>query len=265
MKLHCIGDSHTLFFMGYNIITTQYPYVSQSLFSNIYCHWLGPALAFSLNKEKSTIDSWKKIQTIAATLNPADDVLLFCFGEIDCRAHILYQSKNNGIPVNDVIKNTVDCYMETVESLIKKGFKVVTWNAVYSANFIDEGPNPDYPYYGSVAERNNATTLFNGLLSERAKQAGAYYIGISDLLFDQSSNLSYPGYYYDMIHLNNRLFIPAVKRINDALNGRLFSPRQFFIYYPRLMLAVAVIKITGAKKEILSALRKWYKKLKPYK
>ena len=262
MKLHCIGDSHTCFFMGYNVITSFYPFVSKSLFSNIYCHWLGPSLAYSLNKEKSSTDSWKKINSIVEKLNTEEDVLLFCVGEIDCRAHILYQAKQNNLSVQEVVSNTVHAYMEMVNSMIQRGFRVVVWNVIYSANFIDEGPNPEYPYYGTIAERNAATTVFNQLLREKATAAGAFFTDVSDYLFDSTTNLASEKYYYDMIHLNNRLFLTAVNRINDCFDGKLFSKEQFFLYYFKLAFAVSVSSFKNWKKQAVIRARRVYQKLK---
>lgn len=262
MKLHCIGDSHTCFFMGYNVITSFYPAVTQSLFSNIYCYWLGPSLAYSVNKEKSSTDSFKKIMDITENLNPAEDALLFCLGEIDCRAHILYQAEQKGISVEEVINNTVSAYMETISMLIQKNFKVLVWNVVYSANFLDEGPNPEFPYFGTIAQRNAATTMFNNLLCDRAGKAGAFFININDQLFDTANNIAFEKYYYDMIHLNNRLFLTAVNRINGCFDGKLISKYQFALYYLKLALAVSGVYIANRKTQILTGLRKLYQKLK---
>ena len=75
---------------------------------------------------------------------------MLCFGEIDCRCHIVKQADKRKVPTEMVVKDCVNNYFEVIDELNQLGFKVFIWNAVPTA----ESFNTDYPIYGSHLERN---------------------------------------------------------------------------------------------------------------
>jgi hypothetical protein len=76
-SIYVIGDSHIGIF------------TRSSLFMVFH---IGPATAYNLIKETSTIGSNEKIQKIISLMKKGD-ILIPVFGEIDCRIHIYYQFK----------------------------------------------------------------------------------------------------------------------------------------------------------------------------
>lgn len=234
MKLHCIGDSHCSFFLGYNEIPAEYPFVAKSLIQNIYCYRLGASLAFNVNKYNSATNSRQKIEQIIASLNPNEDIILLCFGEIDCRAHILKQAEKLQLDYKKVIENCISNYLEMVTVIRNKGYSVLLWNAVYSANYEEKNTELEFPYYGTVQERNKVTAEFNLQLANKTLEIGIDFLNISALLIDKQSGLTKDKYYFDSVHLNNRLFVLVVKKINAIFNNKLFNYIQFFSYKIRL-------------------------------
>jgi hypothetical protein len=74
--IHCIGDSHVMVFTGVDEIKEN----NDSL-PFFRTHWIGPRTAFNIIDKTDTIS-----RIIKSNVKEGDDIL-FCFGEIDCRAH----------------------------------------------------------------------------------------------------------------------------------------------------------------------------------
>ncbi len=234
MNLHCIGDSHCAFFLGYDTIPGEYPVVENSLLQKIYCYRLGSALAFNCNKYGTTTKSKEKIETIITNLDPQNDMILFSFGEIDCRAHILKQCEIKNMGFEKIVEECISNYWQLITEVHQYGFKIVIWNAVYSANYEERNPNLQYPYFGTVQQRNTVTEFFNIQLKTKANKAGIIFLDISTFLIDTSSKLTIESYYFDAVHLNNRLFLTTIAKINGFFDAPIFSKKQIFAYKMKL-------------------------------
>jgi hypothetical protein len=234
MNLHCIGDSHCAFFLGYDHMPDEYPQVTRSLFRNVFCHRLGPSLAYNAYQYGTTTRTREKIETLLSELDSRSDIILLSFGEIDCRAHILKQCQQTGKSLNDVVKGCVDNYWQLIEHIRSSGFRVVVWNAVYSANFMELNPNLEYPYYGTVQQRNEATECFNRMLANRAAETSIGFLDITNHLLDASGNTTNSAYYFDSIHLNQKLFVRVMMMLNSKMPDPVFSKWQFVSYPLRL-------------------------------
>lgn len=258
MNLHSIGDSHCSFFLGYNTIINEYPYVAKSLVGKIYCYRIGPALAFNVNKYGTTTQSREKIEKILSYLNPEKDILMFCFGEIDCRAHILKQAESNKVPYPQIVTQCISNYLEMIRFARGRGFRVILWNAIYSANYKESIKGLEYPYYGNVHDRNKVTAEFNNQLRVAASKVGADFLNISSHLIDPETGLTNDSYYYDEIHMNNKLFIPVLKQINILMDKPIFGITEFLIYRGKLLVMhiLRLIKRNRVLKYIISFLRK---------
>src|SRR5688572_14012526 len=109
-KVVCIGDSHASFFAGQDLIQSVYPEASINTIPYLEGIRLGAVLAYSLHKENTTNRGRERLFELVSTLDKDQVSILFCFGEIDCRFHILNQADRQGISLEESVRNCVECY-----------------------------------------------------------------------------------------------------------------------------------------------------------
>ncbi len=226
MKLHCIGDSHTAFFTGYDKIQSEYPEIVFSIVSNILTYRIGAPLAFNLCEKVSKENSNKKLFAILKSLNIQEDFILLCFGEIDCRAHIIKQAEITNKSIEEVIENCINRYVSVVLEIKKMGFRVGVWNAIPSAIGINN-PNSEFPYYGKDLERNIVTKKFNERLAFFSINNQFNYWQIFDLLVDENLKTR-EKYYFDKVHLNSKLLPITLSKIVKDLPMLNFRKQDIF-------------------------------------
>ncbi len=201
--IHCIGDSHVAVFSGMDLVDGKYC----DTLPFFRTHYLGPHTAYNLMKRRDAIG-----RIIREHVKPGDAVML-CFGEIDCRAHLLRQSQVRGRQLEEVVDECADRYMEVVDFIKGLGFTVLLWNVVPArAEEIDYG---EYSSYGSCAERNHVTALFNKRLEYLCGIRGVAFISIFQKLLDGNGKGD-PAYYGDEIHLSQKA-MPLIMEEMDRL------------------------------------------------
>ena len=201
----------------------------------IFCYRLGPVLAYNLDKYGTATRGREMLDEILTTLDPRKDILLLSFGEIDCRAHILKQVQDKHRDFQEVVDSCVSNYMTAVKEITRRNFRVFIWNAVYSANFLEKNNDLEYPYRGTVRERNMVTEMFNRTLNSMAGTAGADFVDISGFLVDKDTGLTKDEFYQDSVHLNRRLFTLVIKIIDRLAGNCLFNWYDLAIYRLRYL------------------------------
>lgn len=119
------------------------------------------------------------IPNFSAPNHDENSVLLFCFGEVDCRCEIQKQV-DNGTDLNEVLDTLIDAYIRAIEKNVVKYHKVVivgvippTRRAEYEAT---NGPvDYRFPFVGTDLERQQITKLMNEKLEEKVKKNGKYF------------------------------------------------------------------------------------------
>ena len=96
LKIHTIGDSHA-----------KFPWINVSIENTkVIIHHLGPRLMYTVG-EKPWLTSIKNFNV------RRKDIIIYCFGEIDCRCHI-WNHKDLGY--KNVIKSLVNKYIQEFSS-----------------------------------------------------------------------------------------------------------------------------------------------------
>jgi hypothetical protein len=252
LRIHCIGDSHCCFFLGYDHISKEYPVVAKSLMPRTFCYRLGPVLAYNLNKYGTATRGKEMLDEILTGLDPKKDILLLSFGEIDCRAHILKQVREKNADAQEVVDSCVLNYMTAVKEMTRRNFRVFIWNAVYSANYLEKNNDLEYPYRGTVKERNMITEMYNRTLNAAAGAAGAVFVDISGFLIDRNTGLTKDEFYQDSVHLNRRLFTLAIRKINSPGGNSVYNWYDLPIYRLRYMIR----NIVDACTDVLEKLKR---------
>lgn len=201
-KIYCIGDSHASFFSGYNRVQLGWPNKTINKYTFLKSYRLGPVLAYNLCNFKTRSRGREKLLYILTHLIPSGNKVLFCFGEIDCRAHLLKQSELQKRDIHNIIRECVDRYFSVIKDTKEQGFDVIVWN-VMPSGITDDALEKEYPFYGTNIERNKVPKYFNEYLKQKLEKFNISFIDIFDkLVFENfETNVSY---YFDGVHLSQK-------------------------------------------------------------
>ena len=187
--IHCIGDSHVYLFSGVDMIA------GNDVLPYFKTYRLGPHTAYNAILRRNLIER------IIMNEVRQGDLIMFCFGEIDCRAHLIKQSELQKKPLKDVVTDCVDRYFKIFEIAKQYGFSLIAWNVPPSS--LEDIEYGEYSTYGSCKQRNETTQLFNELLKKRCEKYGVIFLSIFDKLID-TDGLTNTSYYLDQIHLSQK-------------------------------------------------------------
>ena len=197
--IHVVGDSHVVLFRG------SMPFLA---------HHLGAATAYNLNRKNSTTRSNEQLFKVINKLGKRDMVML-CFGEIDCRIHIYYQHKKSDgkYSIADLIDRTVSNYGEVMVQLKERGVNF----CIYCVSPATEvGNEYKYPFYGTLGIRSQINRMFNEKLRAFCQKNGYTFIDIYDRVADEDG-LMLKEYASDDIHLNKK----AVGLVREELGAKM--------------------------------------------
>jgi hypothetical protein len=189
--IHTFGDSHSYF--GWNNVP------------NINTHHLGPKLCFSIGRDGINISNYGVKE---------NDIVVFCFGEIDCRCHI-HKHINNDTTYKQIIDEIVDKYFFQINMNMSlyKNIKMCVYNVVPPIEKHNTGENPDFPYLGSDEERKSYVLYFNEKLKEKCKDNNYIFFDIYDKYIDNNGFLS-KTLGDGCVHIKNGIFIEKFVKEN---------------------------------------------------
>jgi hypothetical protein len=139
------------------------------------------------------------------------DYLFLCFGEIDIRNHIGFQSEKNGMSLSDNIKICVDRYMQTVKHLKDKGISVGVYGSPPSSVGYRETKG-----YGNVVIRNSMTIEFNEYLKSKCLEENIPFKDISKNLI-LPNGATDEKYIMDDIHLSQQVMPFLLQEFSDLV------------------------------------------------
>jgi hypothetical protein len=209
--IHCIGDSHSAVFSGKEEMQPIWPQRSDDKTPFFKSYRIGPATAYQLENKIPVID---EIITLNVKLD--SDYVLFCFGEVDIRAHLIKQAKIQNKTINEIVKECVDRYFSVLLHYKQKGVKVAAWGPI--ASWHDSKPYTGGPSFGSCFERNTATKEFNRYLEELCNINSIHFFSIYDSMVD-SNGITKPEYLDNWIgshiHLSQTAMPLIIKSFNE--------------------------------------------------
>jgi lysophospholipase L1-like esterase len=218
--IHCIGDSHVSLFGGADKIWPQWPGEVNSNVSELMVYHLGPVLAYNLIEQKSSTNSRKKLEAVLEQVLPPSSWVLLCFGEIDCRAHLLKQAEKTGRCELDVASDCAERYFKALLLVSDSGHNPIAYNAIPSTR--KNKPKTGFPTYGNCLKRNNITRLFNAHVKKLCAEANIPFVDTFDQFVDKRG-LTLRRFYMDRIHLSQKA-LPATKAaIERSVPGFVFE------------------------------------------
>ena len=168
--IHTFGDSHCV--AGWINIP------------GVKIHHIGPMLAHSFGNKPNKLHRLRK----SGVTN--DDVVVFCFGEIDCRCHVKkHISKERSY--ESVIDEIVANYLLAIQSKTKllPGLKVCVYNIAPAVHKETAREFSQHPYVGTDEERRTYVEYFNACLRQRCPEFGFVFFDIYDQCVDEEGFL----------------------------------------------------------------------------
>lgn len=198
-----------------------WPERSKDTIPSLKSYRLGAVLAYNLCESDTSTNGKEKLYSVLKEI-PKKSIVLFCFGEIDCRVHLLKQAEKNNTSLDDITRKCAERYFSAIIPF-KDDYKIILW-AVIPSTPSETVIDARYPHFGSNRERNEITKIFNSYLKKLADVHGFSFVSIFNdlLLTDGKTN---EAFYTDKVHLSQRAMPIAVKRILETLD---VSPFIFF-------------------------------------
>jgi hypothetical protein len=170
MRIHTVGDSHC--HCGWPAFVTP--------------HHLGAMLCYSFGKEKLDRCDLRDLDI------EDGDTVIFCFGEIDCRAHI-HKHITEEITYQDIIDELVTNYFEAIElNITTSGLKLKNI-CVFNVVPPNQGgtKNHDWVGYSKPDEkRKSFVEYFNQQLKVKCEEYGYLFFDVYDEYVDSAGFLN---------------------------------------------------------------------------
>ncbi len=209
--IHCIGDSHSAVFSGEEKMQPIWPERSNDITDYFKSYRIGPATAFNLVEKIPIIDNI--LDNIGITKK---DYLMFCFGEVDLRAHVIKQAELQETSSMFVMDNIIERYFNVVLEYKNRGYNMIVWGPI--ASWHPYKPYTGGPSFGSCFERNNNTKYFNQKLEALCNKHDVKFVTIFYSMIDEF-NLTIPSFLDDWegshMHLSQRAMPTIIKRFTD--------------------------------------------------
>ena len=205
-----IGDSHSYFFSGQEVIRSKkmgyhHGVINSSdnllpTFSPIH---IGPVLAYNANTYGTKTMGREKVDyLIKKQMIERGDQVMFCYGEIDIRNHVIRQTAQQGIPMESVVDRVLANYLSFLVSMRDHGLRVACWGPTPS--FPDAAiPNDAFPVHGDEITRNKATLYFNEQLGHLCQKNNIGFASIAAKLIDDRGRIR-QNYFVDGCHLSQK-------------------------------------------------------------
>ncbi|MEI7815198.1 MAG: hypothetical protein WCJ13_10465 [Coriobacteriia bacterium] len=214
--IHVIGDSHVAMFSGKDAMVDAWPRSTRNRLDGFQAYRLGPVLAFRLADLKtSSLGREKLLATLAYGPVPPRGVVMLCFGEIDCRYHLLRQAESQGRAIDDVVAECVRRYAGVALEIQALGFSTCAWGVIPADNVRPEDANDDYPYWGTPSQRNAVARTFNRMLADQLEPLGVAVLSISQSLIGPDGQPK-RDLYMDSVHLSQAALPLAVEAISAS-------------------------------------------------
>lgn len=211
--IHCIGDSHAAVFSGVDEMVPTWPERSNDTIEYFRSYRIGAATAYQLESKIPILND------IISRCVRKEDSVLFCFGEVDIRAHLLKQAELQGVLVSDIVNECVDRYFQVILYYKQLGYNTIAWGPIASHH--DARPYVGGPTFGNCLERNLVTEMFNNRLELRCNQYSVGFVTIFPKMIDVNK-ITVLGYLDDWTDSHIHLTQAAMPLILESLQEKGF-------------------------------------------
>lgn len=209
--IHVIGDSHVSIFSNSDAMVDIWSFVNRNIWSkfnkinNNYfkVYRLGALTAHGLSLNKQKIE-----EVLNYSVDKKYDKVVFSFGEVDIRNHIM---KNVGKGKNMRMEtiNVVNEYFKVIKYYKSLGYDIIVWGPIASHAGGYSGPS-----FGTNKERNECTEFFNTYLGTICNEEGVKFLTIYKSMLNEDGTTNkewldnWPG---SQCHINPNKYVDVVK------------------------------------------------------
>ena len=174
-KIHTIGDSHA-----------KFPWIDVSLENiTIVIHHLGPRLMHTVGK-KPWLTSIKNFNL------SKKDIVIYCFGEIDCRCHV-WNHKEVGYKniIESLVKKYILSIIHSTKNINNK--RVFIQSVVPAIRKKEHLHNEvsDLPFLGTDETRKSYVIYMNRILKKACDKNGFNFFDVYEFYTDKNGFLDY--------------------------------------------------------------------------
>lgn len=216
-KIHIFGDSHAYHFFSDNYVNDYlYSYAGkkETLQVPFSVHWLGAKTMHGLSRHGTMGLNIRQYGV------QNGDVVVFTCGEIDVRCHIGKQRDQNGRTLDEIVDSLVAAYISLILENRRRYLRLqcVVMGIIPPCNACF---NPEFPFYGSLADRVTITNVINAKLQRAALANDMLFISVHDLLAlpDGSLNTALSD---NCVHISMHENYRVKNKLIAALMGELF-------------------------------------------
>lgn len=192
MTIHTFGDSHAS-----NTIS------GWKMCDNVVSHHINSTLCFSFGRDKL-----KRCNISKYNLQDGD-IVIFCFGEIDCRCHVFKHIKKN-VTYQEIIDDIVCKYIDAIKINIQncgaKLKEICIYNVVPAVQKHNTPECKSVPYLGSDEERKSYVLYFNKRLKEECDLNNWIFFDIYDKYVDKNGFLN-KKYSDGVVHIKDGIYL----------------------------------------------------------
>ena len=188
MKFITIGDSHSC--NGWN--------------EKVSIIHIGPSLCYGFNRK---ILEYNNNILLKTPINN-EDVLIFCFGEIDCRCHI-HKHITPEKPYTTIIDELTDNYIKAIKKFIEINNinpKISIYNIVPPVSSEIGYKYTDLPLLGTNEERTQYVLYFNKKIKDKCFENNYIFFDIYDKYTDENGFLN-RDFADDTVHIRDGRYI----------------------------------------------------------
>ena len=188
--IHTFGDSHA---DGHH---SHWGYIRLPGI-NIKTHHLGGKLMYTFGKLKFNVLNIKNYDVCE------NDIVVFCFGEIDCRYHV-HKHITNEHSYIEIIDDITDNYFNAIKQNVEQynNIKTCVYNVIPPTRGFTVDSDHPYPFLGSDEDRKMYYKYMNEKLKELCKAYNYYFFDIYDACCDDKGFLK-SEYSDGNVHLRN--------------------------------------------------------------
>jgi len=221
-RIYGIGDSHARFLGGRDDTLGRrldgYGNWYEDYSARMVGLHIGPALAHNANRAGSRTRAHEKI---CALLEGGDRVprgaqILFSFGEIDIRCHVVRRAEANGGDMDAAVDDICGSYIGLLERVAAAGYRPGAWGPV-APSLLTQNRDPEFPIVGSFEMRLAATRRFHATMARLCAERGFAFLGILERLLDADGRTD-RSLYCDAIHVGQRAR-PILNEVLPPLGG----------------------------------------------
>lgn len=204
--IRCIGDSHVSVFSGKNGMQPTFPNEFDveanprihrcNLIPNITQHRIGPFTAYNFCNKNEKVQS-----TLDAVVNKSVDTVMFSAGEIDCREHIVNQSRLQSRTIESIVNECVERYMAYTVGVKSRSYNV---GCIGPHLAFDSPDNPDIL---------KATKLFNEYVKLICDQNNMPFISVFEYTLNNRTMDNYLP--HDTVHMSIAVVPDYIRQLKE--------------------------------------------------